>query len=515
MGVLWIVAALLPLLAGLGGPGDGLATVAAAPLAAPDNSITLVPFLSGLSSPIFLTHANDATGRLFVVEQGGQIKVVANGVVQPTPFLDLSSLVVAGGEQGLLGLAFHPRYPINGRFFVFYTAKPPPGAGNNTVVEYRVSSGNPNIADPSPVRTLLSIADRYTNHNGGMLAFGQDGYLYIGTGDEGSGGDPEENAQNLNSLFGKLLRVDVDNGGNPFPPGFTYAIPPGNPFAGQAGVRPEIWAYGFRNPWRWSFDRVTGDLLIGDVGQGVWEEVDVIPRGQGGGNYGWDDREGAHCYEPSTGCLTANRIDPILEYSHAANAGPCASITGGYRYRGSAYPALAGAYFYADYCTGRIWKGLSFGGGWTAVEALDTTHNISSFGEDQAGELYVLTAGGSVFRLTPAGQPSCAPRPRVTLQSVQTAPGTLTVTLSATNNTSIANNTLQAVEVFRLANASASLGSQSNQTAPFTVTLPGGTTSTQLVVRRVQAGQAFTANLRVTDGCGPWTTFVGGGPNVP
>ncbi|MGE3909926.1 MAG: sorbosone dehydrogenase family protein, partial [Chloroflexota bacterium] len=488
---------------------DGIAL--AAPLAAPDNSLVLLPFLSGLSNPVFLTHAGDGTGRLFVVEQGGKIRVVVNGQVRPTPFLDLTSVIVSGGEQGLLGLAFHPHYEANGRFFVFYTAKPPPGTGNTVVQEYRVTPGNPELADPTPVRTILNLQDNYTNHNGGMLGFGPDDYLYVGIGDGGGGGDPDENAQNLNVLFGKLLRLDIDNAGNPLHPDFSYAIPPGNPFVGQPNTRPEIWAYGFRNPWRWSFDRQTGDLLIGDVGQGAWEEIDLIPSGQAGGNFGWDDREGAHCYEPSSGCQTAARIDPILEYSHAANGSPCSSVTGGYRYRGARFPALSGIYLYADYCTGRIWKGTQSGGSWSATEALDTTHFITSFGEDDAGEIYLLTAGGTIFRIGLAGPAPCPDRPRITLQSSQTGPGTLAVTIGVTDSQSIPSNELRSIAVTSISNALVTLGSEVDRPSPFTASFPGGTRTAQLTVKRQAAGQAFRANLTVTDACGPWTTFVGAG----
>lgn len=490
-----------------------LPLAAAAPLSAPDNSLVLQPFLTGLSSPVFLTHPNDGSGRLMIVEQGGRIKVVMGGVVRPTPFLDLTSLAVTGGEQGVLGLAFHPQYQMNGRFFVFYTAKPPPGVGNNTVAEFRVSSGDPNVADPTPVRTLISQPDREGNHNGGMIAFGPDGYLYVGMGDEGGGGDPYENAQNLGVLFGKLLRLDVDNGGQPLPPGFTYAIPPGNPFVGQGGARAEIWAYGFRNPWRWSFDRLTGDMLIGDVGQGSWEEVSFIPAGQSGGNFGWDDREGAHCYEPSSGCQTAGRIDPILEYAHNSSGG--CSITGGYRYRGTANPALAGVYLYADYCSGRIWKATRYGGGWNPVEALDTTHNITSFGEDQAGELYLLTGGGNVFRIAQQTQVACPDRPRVTLQASQSGPGTLTVTLTANDSTSITGNSIQSIAVTRITNAFVTVGGQVDRTSPFTVTIAGSPRSIGMTVRRQVAGQQFQADFAVTDECGAWTTFVGAGAGMP
>jgi glucose/arabinose dehydrogenase len=507
-------------------PGPRSASIAAAPLAAPaaapDNSIVLQPFLSGLSGPVFITHAGDGSGRLFVVEQGGLIKVVAGREVRPTPFLDLTALVSTVNEEGLLGLAFHPNYKNNGRFFVFYTAKPPPppstNVGSNMLVEYRVSA-NPEIANPTPVHTLLEIPDRYPNHNGGNLAFGPDSFLYVGTGDEGSGGDPDDNAQNLGSLFGKLLRLDVDHfdpAHPPAPPGSFYAIPPGNPFVSLAGARPEIWAFGFRNPWRWSFDRQTGDIYVGDVGQGAWEEVDRLPAGQAGMNLGWDDREGAHCFEPMTGCLTAGRTDPILEYDHSASGG-CA-ITGGYRYRGFANPALAGIYFYGDYCSGRIWKGISQSpnqGSWSAVEALDTSYTISSFGQDEAGELYVVVhTTGLVLRIAqpPAAPPAgCSTRPRVVLQTTRSGPGTLSVVVTATDNATLTNNQLQSVGFTRIANALVTMGSQVNQQSPFSVTLPGGTRSTQFTVQRQQAGQAFHVDLSVVDRCGPWSTFVGAG----
>jgi len=330
-----------------GTPRDAVA----GPLAAPDNSLILQPFLtSGLTSPVLITHAGDGSNRQFIVEQGGKIKVVVNGVIQATPFLDLTSKIVSGGEQGLLGLAFHPQFKTNGRFFVFYTAKvpnpnPSGTVGNDVLAEFQVSPPSANQANATAVRTLLDLTDRQTNHNGGNLAFGpKDGYLYVGTGDEGGGGDTYENAQNLQAFYGKILRLDVDN----IPAGATYGIPPTNPFVGQANKLPEIWAYGMRNPWRWSFDRLTGDQWIGDVGQGAWEEIDVLPSGVGGINLGWNDREGAHCYDPSTGCLTAGRTDPVLEYDHSLG---CAVI-GGYSYRGNMFPSLQGTYIYADECSG-------------------------------------------------------------------------------------------------------------------------------------------------------------------
>jgi len=337
-------------------PSTALAAPPTGPLAAPDDSIVLVPFLSGLTSPVLITHAGDGSGRLFIVELGGRIKVVKDGQVKATPFLDVSSLVVAGGEQGLLGLAFHPKYKNNGRFFIFYTAGPPvPGnTGSNTLVEYHVDEDDPDVANPVPVRTLFALLDRAANHNGGMLGFNpvdpNNACLYVGTGDEGGGSDQLGNAQNLASMYGKILRLDVDN----IPVGQSYGIPPSNPYVGQSGKRPEIWAYGFRNPWRWSFDRQTGDMLIGDVGQSDWEEIDRIPSllaGQAGRNFGWPILEGTHCFPPSTiSCATSGLTAPILIYDHGLGC----SVTGGYRYRGNANPALQGIYMYGDYCTGRI-----------------------------------------------------------------------------------------------------------------------------------------------------------------
>jgi glucose/arabinose dehydrogenase len=516
------LASAAPLPVPIAGPVSG-------PLAAPDNSIVLQPFLSGLSAPIFITHAGDGSGRQFVVEKGGRIKVVRNGQVNQTPFLDLSSLVSGGSEQGLLGLAFHPGYEVNGRFFVFYTALPPPqpttNVGSNILAEYRALNPGADVADPNdptpdPERTLFSLHDRFGNHNGGMLAFGQDGYLYVGTGDEGSGGDPDENAQNVTSLFGKLLRLDVDTNNHPAPPGFNYSIPPDNPFFGQTsppGIRQEIFALGLRNPWRWSFDRQTRDIFIGDVGQGSWEEIDRLPHDPTDPpalNFGWDIREGAHCHEPSTNCSTGGLTDPILEYSRASNGTGCASVTGGYRYRGTQHPALQGIYFYADFCSGRIWKGILQSGNWTAVEALDTAHSISSFGEDENGELFVVAFGGSVFRLVSVAQ-VCAPRPNVALQTTRTGPGLLTVVVAATDNPSTPNNELQAVAFTGITNAFVTIGSQVDRQSPFTVTLPGVTRTTSFSVRRRQAGQAMHVNLTVTDRCGPWPTFVGAGVGVP
>jgi glucose/arabinose dehydrogenase len=353
-------------------------------------TLAVEPVLSGLRSPVFVTAPPDDSGRLFIVERGGTIRIAEGGRLLPQPFLDISSEITAGGEQGLLGMAFHPRYAENGRFFVMYTAD----NADNTVARYQASS-DPNRADPNSATVLLAIDDFASNHNAGMLAFGPDGYLYVGTGDGGQGGDPRRNGQNLNALLGKMLRLDVD-GGEP------YAVPRDNPFVGRADARPEIWAYGLRNPWRYSFDRETGDLWIADVGQSNpgYEEVNRQPAGsRGGENYGWNRMEASHCWEPRTGCDQSGITLPIDEYEDRVT-GEC-SITGGYVYRGAEERALTGAYLFSDYCSGRIWSlHQDAGGAWVRTELLDTDLRVSSFGEDDAGEVYLTDLdGGRVFRL--------------------------------------------------------------------------------------------------------------------
>jgi hypothetical protein len=354
-------------------------------------ALQLVPVVSGLAQPVFVGHAGDGTGRLFIVERAGMIKVLQPGSSTPSIFLDIRTLVVDdGSEQGLLGLAFHPLYEGNGRFFVFYTRT----AGELTIAEYHVS-GNPNVASPAENIVLTIPHAAAQNHNGGMLAFGPDGYLYIGVGDGGSANDPPNNAQNLEVLLGKILRIDV-NAGAP------YAIPPSNPFAGGATMRDEIFAYGMRNPWRLAFDRDTGQLWVADVGQGQREEVDTPIAS--GGNYGWRAYEGFLCTpnDPAL-CGTPGFIAPLFDYSHAS--GRC-SITGGYVYRGDQNAVPEGTYIYGDYCTGEIF-------GWNGAQSLllDTSLNISSFGEDEAGELYVVHLGGSVSRLASTTPPPPPPPP--------------------------------------------------------------------------------------------------------
>ncbi len=328
--------------------------------------------------PVDIQNAGDGSGRLFIVERPGTIRIFQNGQLLPTPFLNITDRVFsAASEQGLLGLAFHPRYEENGLFFVNYI-----DANENTVIARFHVSSDPNLADPSSEVQVLYIRQPFWNHNGGVLAFGPDGYLYLGLGDGGSGGDPQGNGQSLNTLLGKILRIDVDNG-NP------YTIPPGNPFGS------EIWAYGLRNPWRFSFDARTGNLYIGDVGQGEWEEIDVAPAGVGGLNFGWNYREGGHPYkgQPPAG---VQLVEPIAEYSH----GEGCSVTGGAVYRGTVLPAWQGIYLYGDYCSGLIWGLLPGAPGRNAQILFDTLFNISTFGQDEAGEIYLANYNGEVYRLT-------------------------------------------------------------------------------------------------------------------
>jgi cysteine-rich repeat protein len=358
-------------------------------------AIKAVRVASGLSSPLLATAPPRDVSRVFIVEQTGRIRVLKWGTLLPVPFLDIHTKIASGGERGLLGLAFHPNYATNGRFFVDYTDL----SGNTVVSQYQVSA-NPDVAGTTET-IVLQVTQPFANHNGGHLAFGPDGYLYIALGDGGSGGDPQGNGQNINTLLGTLLRIDVD--GTP-----PYVSPATNPFFGATPGLDEIWAYGLRNPWRFSFDRSAGDLYIGDVGQGRFEEVDYQPAGSGGGqNYGWNVVEGdGHCYPSGTGCDQTGMTLPILEYNHTQG---CA-ITGGYVYRGCAMPDLRGTYFYGDYCTAFIRSFRVVGG--VATDQQDRTadlapggglsiSSISSFGEDARGELYICDLGGAVFKIVP------------------------------------------------------------------------------------------------------------------
>lgn len=370
-----------------------------------------------VSRPTYLTHSADGSGRIFIVEQDGRIQILEGSTLRNTPFLDIGSRVrsPADGpdrnEEGLLGLAFPPQYAQKGYFYVYYTRN----SGNNVVSRFHLI--NPNQADPQSEEPVLVLDHpTYGNHNGGQIAFGPDGYLYIGTGDGGGGGDPFNNAQNRASLLGKILRIDTEfatqadvvlaeeniylpfmfSPGSGSPP--MYLVPPDNPFVSQPAYRAEIWAYGMRNPWRFSFDRQTGELFIGDVGQGSWEEIDYQAADDPGGrNYGWRLMEGSHCYNPAN-CSTAGLTLPIWEYSESGAA--CASVTGGYVYRGSDFPALHGIYLFTDYCGGRI-QGLGReSGAWQQHDFMISEPWITSFGEDEAGELYAVNRSGAVYQVT-------------------------------------------------------------------------------------------------------------------
>jgi glucose/arabinose dehydrogenase len=351
-------------------------------------SVQLEPIVSGVPSPVAIAHTSDS--RLFIVLQAGQIVIWDGTRLLPQTFLDIRSLVRSGGEQGLLGLAFHPLYRRNGYFYVNYT-----NLSNDTVIaRYSVSATDPNRADPASAKILLVVDQPFTNHNGGQLEFGPDGYLYIGLGDGGSQDDPSNRAQNLGELLGKILRIDVDRGS-------PYAIPPANPFVSVSGARGEIWAYGLRNPWRFSFDGASGDLWIADVGQGTREEIDFQPATSiGGENYGWRLMEGSSCHiPPGSSCNAAgNLVLPVIEYGHTDGA---CSVTGGYVYRGSRYPRLYGLYLYADYCNGKIWGAARSDNGTVTSELLiDTGFRITTFGEDFEGEIYIADyQGGRVLQV--------------------------------------------------------------------------------------------------------------------
>ena len=382
-----------------GTPPPPDATVTLPPLPSGPDSLDLQPFARGLSEPIGLTNAGDGSDLLYVNERGGRIRVVSpDGSVRDEPFVDLSSVIVAGGEQGLLGLAFHPDYATNRRLFVTYTAA---DGGANTLAELTASDDG-SRADPESLRVLFAIPDPAGNHNGGQVAFGPDGYLYVGLGDGGGAADQFGNGQDPGTLLGTIVRLDVD--ATP-PAGAAYAIPSDNPFAPD-GVRPgegapEVWAYGLRNPWRFSFDPEGGDLYIGDVGQGAWEEIDRQPGDSTGGeNYGWSVMEGRHCFR-GDGCEQAPFVPPIAEYGHDLGC----SVTGGYVYRGAAQPDLHGIYVFGDYCSGLVFTLQVDEGTTTPKLVAETGLQISSFGLDESGELYLVSLGdGTLYRvMAPSG----------------------------------------------------------------------------------------------------------------
>jgi glucose/arabinose dehydrogenase len=359
-------------------------------------TMSLSLFKDGFDSPVYMASPRDGSGRLFVVEQGGKVKVIRrDGTVPSTPVLDLSGRVATDTEQGLLGLAFHPSFKTNGKFYVYFNRTD----GDAVVNEYRLSPSTSNRVTLAG-RRVLTMDHPFSNHNGGSMTFGPDGFLYIATGDGGSGGDPGNRAQSVNSLLGKILRINVN--GRTSTRG--YLIPSSNPYVGRTG-RDEIWARGLRNPWRISIDSATGALWIGDVGQDRYEEIDRTLKGSfkvggRGRNYGWRVLEGRHCFLPATGCNRAGKTAPLIEYAHDVSGEDNCSVTGGYVYRGSSFPKLRGLYVFGDFCSGRIWTvsaGSSYPG--HATLRLDTSHNISSFALSGGGELFMLTLGGSIYRV--------------------------------------------------------------------------------------------------------------------
>jgi len=356
-------------------------------------NLTTVLVARGFDSPLDLQAPAGDRARVFVVEQPGRIRIVRGGAVVGTPFLDITSRISSGGERGLLGLAFHPQYAQNGRFYVNYTDR----TGDTHVSEFRVSSSNPDVADAGSERLLFAVGQPFANHKGGGLAFGNDGMLYIGLGDGGSAGDPQGNGQNLGTFLGKMLRIDVNQGS-------PYGIPADNPFVSRPGAVREIWSYGLRNPWRFAFDRTNGNLFIADVGQGDREEVDVgLASRRGGENWGWSVMEGTRCFRPAAGCNTAGLDPPVGEYDHGSGC----SITGGVVYRGCRLPGYAGTYFYSDFCSAFV-RSFRLENG-RAVDQRDWTSTLgrgldqpTSFGVDADGEAYIVDGDGEVYRIVPA-----------------------------------------------------------------------------------------------------------------
>jgi glucose/arabinose dehydrogenase len=351
-----------------------------------DYRVEVKPFAQVAGGPLAIAAPHDGSGRLFVASQAGQIwSVDADGRVLPDPMIDLAPFIVSGYEQGLLGLALHPDFPNDPRAFVNYTGE----NGDTSISSIALDPSNRDRFDVSSLRRLLFIDQPYANHNGGGTLFGPDGFLYLALGDGGSGGDPHGNGQSLDTLLGKILRIDIDAGDR------DYGIPADNPFASTDGMD-EIWHYGLRNPWRLSFDRATGDLWIGDVGQGAWEEIDVARDGAGGLNFGWNRMEGAHCFGAES-CDSAGLVLPVTEYGHDRGC----TVIGGYVYRGSASPLLQGAYLFADYCSGTIFAiDGSTAGPVAPAEVGHVDGSVSAFGEDEAGELYLTTLDGNVYRVS-------------------------------------------------------------------------------------------------------------------
>lgn len=353
---------------------EDVTTQSAVPTWPPE--VKLLPRWTGFEQPVHLTGAGDGSGRVFVVGLTGIVSVIDGGKVLERPFLDISDKVKTGGERGLFSMAFAPDHAESGRFYVAYTDD----NGSTVVERYRVSASDRSVAAPESAQVVLTVPQPQPNHNGGQIAFGPDGQLYVGLGDGGGGGDPRGNAQNPDSLLGKILRIDVSGPG-------PYAVPANNPFVNRGGYRPEIWDLGLRNPWRFSFDTLTGELFIADVGQNEWEEINVEPVNSGGNNYGWNLYEGSHPYPPgSAASPTIGLVMPTFEYGHDRGN----SVTGGYVYRGATWANLVGAYLYADYGSGRIWAAERDGQTWRTALVADTSRKIAGFGQDESGEVYAL-----------------------------------------------------------------------------------------------------------------------------
>jgi len=372
----------------------------------PTENLELAEVASGLTKPVVIANANDGSGRLFIVEQAGRIRIfdTATQTLLATPYLDISGIVDSGGnEQGLLGLAFHPDFVSNRQFYVYYTRDPGPGLDRSVVAMYQQNEGSPNLAVNSGT-TLLEFEQNQDNHNGGDMHFGTDGYLYIASGDGGGSGDVHQNAQNINSLKGKILRIDVDgtsSGGGLCGLVQNYGIPPGNAYPGAVNGCDEILHSGLRNPWKFSFDALTGEMYIGDVGQNAWEEVNLAARGASGLNFGWPCREGLNAFTPPDGVTCPNPVNPILVYPRVGFPNDCA-VTGGYVYRGASL-GITGYYVYGDYCTGKIWLAKNLNGSWTSTlwtDAAPILTRLSAFGQDQQCELYVADLdAGKIFRI--------------------------------------------------------------------------------------------------------------------
>lgn len=438
--------------------------------------------VANLTQPVHIAHAGDGSQRLFIVEQPGRIRIFEDGVLLEASFLDIVDRVSCCGERGLLSVAFPPEYTQAGHFYVNYTNL----LGSTHISRFQVTA-NPNLADPASEEVLLVVEQPYANHNGGQLAFGPDGYLYAGMGDGGSAGDPLNHAQNPGSLLGKMLRLDVESGISP------YAIPAGNPYTQTAGYRGEIWAMGLRNPWRFSFDQLTGDLYTADVGQALWEEINYQPADSAGGeNYGWRLMEGSHCYDPLN-CDPTGLALPVAEYAHAD--GNC-SITGGFVYRGALYPRMAGVYFSGDYCTGSIWGLRPAGEAWEYALLTQAPFDgrIASFGEDEAGSIYVTNysarAGSSqVYRIVDSVAAEPTATPTLTVTPTINPPATATSTPAPTATPTTTRT------VTPTATTTSTSAPTSSPTASATRTPTASTTATSTPTETTTPGQPVTLPL--------------------